>query len=187
MKNILVFDTETTGFPKKGAPLEAQPHLTELAMVLLDENFKMRWVWSNLVYTEAEIPFELQEKIGITPELLEQYGIPLVKAADEFEVFLQEANVIAGHNVNFDKQIMTIALERAHCDQPNFPASFCTMKNTAPLYGKWPKLGEAYEYFTGRKLEGAHSAMVDVLATIEVLKGLASRGLLRWSAQRVPA
>jgi len=37
---------------------------------------------------------------------------------------------------------------------------------------KNPNLGEAYKFFTGKDLEGAHNAMVDVKACIEVYFGI---------------
>ncbi len=56
---------------------------------------------------------------------------------------------------------------------------YCTQEASAPIvnlpptermiaagrnHPKSPQLGEAYEHFTGEKLEGAHDALVDVLA-----------------------
>jgi hypothetical protein len=42
------------------------------------------------------------------------------------------------------------------------------MRRAGRRHYKSPNLGEAYEHFTGRPLEGAHNAMVDVKACMAV-------------------
>lgn len=65
--------------------------------------------------------------------------------------------------------------------------AFCTQGNSVKIinlpptakmlaagrkHAKSPNLGEAYEFFTGKKLEGAHNAAVDLAACKAVYLGI---------------
>ncbi|MFO0687376.1 MAG: hypothetical protein U0900_01565 [Myxococcota bacterium] len=46
-------------------------------------------------------------------------------------------------------------------------------------YGyKWPTLAEAYRHFTGLELEGAHDALVDTEACLQVFRALVETRVL---------
>jgi DNA polymerase-3 subunit epsilon len=57
----------------------------------------------------------------------------------------------------------------------------CNLPPTAKMiaarrnHPKTPNLGEAFEFFTGEKLEGAHSALVDVDACMRIYFALKDR------------
>ena len=55
--SYLFFDTETTGFPVKGAPWsdEKQPHLVQIAAILYDDKFNEIANVSEIIYPEALI------------------------------------------------------------------------------------------------------------------------------------
>ena len=49
-------------------------------------------------------------------------------------------------------------------------------KKDGKVGNKWPKLEEAIEFFYGEKLEGAHSAIVDIKATRRLFHTLVNLG-----------
>lgn len=65
----------------------------------------------------------------------------------------------------------------AYCTQGN-STKICNLPPTAKMIAakrntpKSPNLGEAYEFFTGKKLEGAHNAQVDIMACKDVYFGI---------------
>ncbi len=66
--SYLFFDTETTGFPVKGAPWsdERQPHLVQIAAILYDKDFNEVENVSEIIYPEAFISGH--EQSWIIPE-----------------------------------------------------------------------------------------------------------------------
>ena len=100
-----------------------------------------------------------------------------------------------GHNEKFDARILRIALMRhgtrpqEEADAWKAGAAECTQALSTPIlklpptpkmiaagrrHHKSANLGEAYRYFTGKTLEGAHSAMVDVQACLAVYRAIKS-------------
>jgi len=94
-----------------------------------------------------------------------------------------KAKTIVAHNVLFDKKMMEI--ECAYYRNNPLPPTewYCTQKNSKDICKipptdkmkavgrfnhKEPSLAEAYKFLTGKDIEGAHHAMVDVRACKEV-------------------
>jgi DNA polymerase III epsilon subunit-like protein len=196
----LAFDTETTGKWDFKAPYTAahQPRLIQLGAVLRDE--KGRTVascsmianpkgWTNAA--DAFIASEAMAVHGITQGEAEARGFRPGAVLRVFQHMLSKATIVVGHNIDFDLRIMENAF---HCEgyavpgvdgADPWPPIYCTMKqatNIVQVPGgrdggwKWPKLSEAYRFFTLRELSGAHDALVDVYAAMQVRKGI-----LRWS------
>jgi DNA polymerase-3 subunit epsilon len=199
MELILFYDTETSGLPEWSLPSEdpSQPHITQLAAQLCDER-NGNTVASMDVLIAPDgwiIPPELEVLTGITNERATAEGILIVDAMRTFIEMWRRATMRVGHNESFDARMVRIEMMRQldhddpfHDDWKKAPA-FCTqgkstkiinlpptekMKAAGRKHAKSPNLGEAYQFFTGKLLDGAHNAAVDLMATKVVYYGIKS-------------
>lgn len=187
MKTLLFYDTETTGLPNWSIPSDdpSQPHITQIAALLTDEAGNKLASLDLLVRPDGwTIPTELQELTGITMERAEQGGVAELVALSAFEALWRRASVRIAHNESFDARILRIGFKRfggTICDPDVWKAgpAKCTQILSSPILklpptekmiaagrgraNKPPKLAEAYQFFTGKELSGAHNAMVDVM------------------------
>ncbi|OWQ92000.1 hypothetical protein CDN99_06475 [Roseateles aquatilis] len=191
MSLIIFFDTETTGLPDFKAPSEAphQPHLTQIGAILVDEDTREELETLDVLVKPDgwEIGEEAAALTGITTERALAEGIPEAEAVDRFMAMHAKAAGRIAFNEAFDCRILRIALMRYRDPEQadawkTAPAlcaatastSICKLPPTAKMiavrrhHPKTPKLSEAYEFFTGRQLVGAHSAIVDVRALMAV-------------------
>lgn len=193
---LLAFDTETTGLPDFRSPSDAQhqPHLVQLAMILLDDDLVERASVSVIVKPEGwEIPDEVAKIHGITTEIATAVGISEKIVTDLYVslMYSDQPKVAVAHNVDFDLRIMRIAMLRAGYDkawqEANPLTSYCTMKTATPIVNlpptdkmlaagfnkpKAPRLSECIQHFFGEELVGAHDALVDVRACVRVYRHL---------------
>ena len=194
MRTAIFFDTETQNLPlfKEPSSDPRQPHIVQLAAALVD--LDSRNIISSIDMMSKpdgwSIPKETSDIHGITNDIAEECGIPEEQLIKLFMSFCSGRN-IAAHNTPFDNRIIRIALKRfvgddeAEAYKEN--SFYCTMKNSTKIvqcpptpkmvkagrnHFKNPNLGEAYKHFTGDTLEGAHNAMVDVQACIDVYFGI---------------
>jgi DNA polymerase III epsilon subunit-like protein len=172
----LILDTETTGFPRRNAPLAQQPHMVQIGALLADDSRKLVAELNRLVRPEGwVIPMQATAVHGYTTEFCRQHGRPLGEVMREFERLWQQASLVVAHNASFDLQILQFSSERTGTRLPPLP-SFCTMRSSTDVVnlpgGKWPKLGEAYEFFFGEELSQAHDALADVRACMKVFFAL---------------
>ena len=191
--NFLFFDTETTGLPLRSEVLShpSQPHITQLGAILeINRNDAM--VIDTLIKPDGwQISPKAQALTGITLEMCEEAGIPIADAVDLFMMMASNADFIVAHNIEFDQKLM--AIEYARLNQELHPTTvmcgrptLCTMKVSTPILKlpkkdgrvgyKWPKLEELYMFLTKKKLENAHSAIVDITATRECFNILVNEG-----------
>jgi DNA polymerase III subunit epsilon len=189
---ILFFDTETTGLPVRGGDLDQQPHLVQLAAVLMDDQGRERCSLSTLIKPEGwTIPAEAAAIHGITTEDAERFGVPLKAALSVFFGWSQAAAHRVAHNAAFDVGVMMNAAMRTWGKQPEKLPAFCTMRAATPIVNlpptgrmlaagfnrpKAPKLEECIRHFFGEALEGAHDALVDVRACARVFFKLCELG-----------
>ena len=201
----MFYDTETTGFPlwSERSSDPRQPHIVQAAAILVDEDTRKVISSFDLIAKPAgwEIPDDVAAIHGITTELAEQAGIPERDIVTAIWNFFQIANRRVAHNESFDARIVRIGLKRftrddALVDLSKSGETECTQKLATPIvkapatekmkaagrhHSKTASLGEAYEFFTGKTLEGAHSAMADTLACAAVYWAIKGGG-----AQYVP-
>jgi DNA polymerase III subunit epsilon len=186
----LILDTETTGLVNHKSPDHTiQPHPVQLACILVQENKIMSMV-SVIVNPSVPIHEGASKVHGLTTEVVEHVGISVKAATGLFLNFLNKADRIVAHNIDFDIIVTEAMIYRslADYDLDNYRRMprVCTMHSTSAVcrlpgkFGKykWPKLSEAYSTLvdpTG--FEGAHDAMTDVIACWKVLKALEERGL----------
>lgn len=193
---ILAFDTETTGLPDWNAPSDGptQPHLVQLAMILLDDDLTERASVSMIIKPDGwVIPEEGPAAVhGITNAMANRFGVPERMATNLYAQWgLATGALHVAHNTPFDLRIMRIALLRAGYTKERLDGlkveSFCTMRASTPIISlpptekmvragfkkpKPPKLEECIRHFFGEELIGAHDALVDVRACVRVYRHL---------------
>ncbi|MCG5072235.1 3'-5' exonuclease [Paraburkholderia tagetis] len=197
MELILFYDTETNGVPQWNLPSEdpSQPHVTQLAAELCDErNGNVIASMDVLIKpTGWTIPAELEELTGITTARAVSEGIPLTDALRQFTDLWKRCTMRVAHNESFDARMLRIEYFRElDADDPfhdewKAGAAFCTQGRSTKIinlpptakmlaagrkHAKSPNLGEAYKFFTGNDLVGAHNAAVDLAACRDVYYGI---------------
>ncbi len=177
---FLIFDTETTGLPKRNnvpiSEVDNWPRVVQIAWQLHDESGDLSEHHNLLIQPDGyEIPYSAEKIHGISTEKAQKHGIPLVEALRKFNESVSKATCLVGHNIRFDINVLGAEFIRS-----GVPTDFlekkqaCTMRQSTDhlkLQGgrggkfKAPKLMELYEYlFEGQFME-AHNAAADVEAT----------------------
>ena len=181
---FLIFDTETTGFPKDwNAPitdLDNWPRMVQLAWQIHDEKGGLIEVQDHIVYPDGyDIPFNATKIHGISTERAKNEGKPLQEVLEIFTASLQKCEYVIGHNVNFDLNVTGCEYLRAFGENPlgsKVPLDSCT-ETTAALCqipggrgGKFklPKLEELHRHLFNEGIDEAHNAAFDVEATARV-------------------
>lgn len=181
----LIYDTETTGkYNYRLTPLDpSQPDVLQICAILCDEA-RVYAQMNVFVHGEDPVPQEAFEIHRIDRDMTARVGITRARACLLFDAMAQKADVLVGHNQDFDNAIMRSAMLREKgSGRIMNKSSYCTMKsateicklpktNGKPGY-KWPSLQEAFRLLVDpRGFEGAHDALVDVTATREVYRVL---------------
>ncbi len=189
MTRTLLVDTETTGMIKhKNPDPTVQPYPVQLACILVQDNKIMNM--ANIIIN-PKVPVESAAAAihGITQETIEAVGMSMKAATGLFLNFLNKADRIVGHNLDFDIVITEAMLFRtlADYDMDKFRAvpRVCTMQSTTDIckipgkFGyKWPKLDEAYRKLVDPAgFKGAHDALSDVMACWRLLRVLEDKGM----------
>lgn len=189
MTRTLIFDTETAGIcDHKTTDHEKQPHPVQLACILVQGDNVVNMA-SVIINPEVKIPATASAVHGITNDVADNVGIGLRAAAGLFINFLNRADRIVAHNIDFDIIVTEALLAR---QLPDYDLStyrqlprICTMLSSTELcklpgkYGyKWPKLEEAYKLLVDPEgFEGAHDALADVKACWKLLSKLEDGGV----------
>ncbi|NAS10517.1 DNA polymerase III subunit alpha [Poritiphilus flavus] len=177
----LIFDTETTGLPKRwDAPIsdtDNWPRCIQIAWQLHDELGNLLDHQDYLVKPEGfNIPYDAEKIHGISTELAEEQGIPLETALERFQEALDQSQFIVGQNVGFDVNIMGAEFFRLGIENQlqELPVLDTCTEETALLCkipggrgGKFklPTLTELHEYLFEEPFAEAHNASADVEAT----------------------
>lgn len=197
----LFYDTETSGLPLFTEPSEdpRQPHIAQLGARLVDLETRKAIATIDLIIRPDgwTIPADVAAVHGITTEQALDVGVPEDLALQMLMAMWERCDVRVAHNETFDQRIVRIGLKRATIAElmgrseawKEGPAE-CTARLSTPIcnlpptakmiaanrkHPKTPNLSEAFEFFTGNKLEGAHSALVDVDACIAVYYAIKDR------------
>lgn len=116
---VLVFDTETTGLPKTKIlnpdTLHLWPHILQLSFVIYDteENDIVQTKDYIIKVDETVIINEESTKIhGITKEITQSKGVRIEGVLKEFFYYLKKSDILVGHNVSFDINMIKIELLR---------------------------------------------------------------------------
>lgn len=186
---ILFFDTETTGLPKyyyePYTNIDNWPRLVQLSWIIEDSDQKKLEERDFIIKPDGFIIPEKATKIHhIRNDWAERNGKDLFTVLHEFYSYLIEADLLVGHNIEFDINIVAAEFFRLGNKFPELKKCakqldsmpiFCTMETGAyytkiETYNgeyKWPKLKELYRHLFGHDFKGAHNSLEDIRATRE--------------------
>lgn len=195
IRNILFFDTETTGLvkPKKPPTDPVQPMPVQIGLKLDGEDQKERTAMNYMIQPEGWIVDPKAAEItGITNEIAEAYGVNIIAGYEVFRDTIKHADAVVAHNAMFDITVMRRTAkvyadmtEQEYVDPFKGKSCICTMLTATQIVQalpkrngeyKWPKLEECMRFFFNESLEGAHDALVDVRATARVYYELKRMG-----------
>ena len=178
---FLVFDTETTGLPKRwDAPIsdhENWPRCIQIAWQLHD-NFGSCIEHKDFIVGPDgfDIPYESEQIHGISTALAIKRGSNINSILADFNVALAKSKYIIGHNVKFDVNIIGAELDRLGLDTSitalpildtctEYTATLCQIPGGRGGKFKLPTLSELYKHLFDDRFSQAHNATADVEAT----------------------
>ncbi|WP_396194460.1 DNA polymerase III subunit alpha [Flavobacterium sp.] len=199
----LIFDTETTGLPRNwAAPIsdtDNWPRCIQIAWQLHDAMGNLIEHQDYLVKPEGfNIPYDAERIHGISTELAQNQGVPLLEVLEKFNIALSKAKFIVGQNVGFDVNIMGCEFYRLGVNSPmaTLPVLDTCTEVTAELLklpggrgGKFklPTLTELHSYLFNVPFAEAHNATADVEATTRCFLELIRRQVFTKEELDVPA
>lgn len=177
----LIFDTETTGLPKKWkAPItdtDNWPRCVQIAWQLHDKYGQLIENQDYLIIPEDyNIPYDAEQIHGISTQLAAEKGKSLAEVLTLFNEALAKTTFIVGQNLNFDLNIMGCEYHRKGVETllNELPVLDTCTEKTATLcqlpggrYGKFklPTLTELHQKLFNQPFSEAHNATADVEAT----------------------
>ena len=177
----LIFDTETTGLPKKwNAPVsdtDNWPRCVQLAWQVHDSLGNCIETKDFLIKPEGyNIPYDSQKIHGISTELAQRDGHDLLEVLNQFNEAVENSKFIIGHNVKFDLNIMGSEFYRQNiknnldvskildtCYEKT--AALCKIPGGRGGKYKFPTLTELHSFLFSNSFSDAHNATADVEAT----------------------
>ena len=200
LHRILFFDTETSGFIKKALSADhpEQAWTVQIGALLTDlDGNEIDRLNIIIKANNREINYHAEKIHGISIEQTEEEGIDEKDAAEQFGLLLRQANLVVGHNFDFDwkytqhlleRNMNTLSDEARSAFYLNLPNQ-CTMKDKAVVKfcglknklgkAKWPKLIELYKILFNKKFNNAHDAFADIVATKECYFELTRQGIIK--------
>jgi DNA polymerase III epsilon subunit-like protein len=199
---FLVFDTETTGLPKSKyispSTLQQWPHIVQFSYAIYDTSL------NDIILTKDHI-IKLPEDIlisedstkihGISNQISAKSGVYINDVLSEFFYFLRGVDILIGHNIEFDINMIKVELLRIVNENSltqekikfykyelhfltNFKNISCTLKDTIEFcniqsinksgksYLKYPKLSELHEKLFNTTPTNLHNSFNDILVTL---------------------
>jgi DNA polymerase-3 subunit epsilon len=168
---ILVFDTETTGFPRSYRnSADIGQEILQLAMVdgegrtLFNEMFKPE---------RMRIWLSAQQVHGISPDMVKEKS-PAKAFRKEIQGIIDEADLLVAYNFTFD-QIFLRSIGISFVGKQYFDVMkvFAQKRGTPDHRGRrrYTSLKNCAAHY-GYKCENAHNAEADALATLACFQGL---------------
>ena len=192
----LFFDTECNGLPQfydvDVHMTNNWPNVIQLAWIVTDEQGNVLKRKSHIITPNG---FEINDNVanltGITTTRAMREGIELTTALSDFISDVSNAQLLIGHNIDFDMKVVGCELYRNDMDYERLLSknTLCTMKRSTYFCAipkprgkfndyKWPKLEELYRKLFGSTFSGAHDALADVEATMKCYFELKKKGIL---------
>ncbi len=191
---FLIFDTETTGLPKRdNAPLEELdnwPRLVQLAWQMHDISGKFLGAKDYIIKPEGfTIPYAAEKVHGISTEKALASGHDLKTVLAEFAKDISSSRLVIAHNIEFDINIVASEFLRNGIESDFLQkkklctklesTDFCAIPGGRGGKFKWPNLAELHLKLFGEGFSGAHNASADVEATSRCFLELLRLGVLK--------
>jgi|LauGreSuBDMM15SN_2_FD.fasta_scaffold01260_5 DNA polymerase III epsilon subunit-like protein len=116
---VIVFDTETTGLPQSKIinpdTLTSWPHIVQFSYVVYDvSNNDIPISFDKVVKLTDGITIPEDSTLihGITNEMSIKTGFPIYEILDKFFHSLKNADMLVGHNISFDINMVKVELLR---------------------------------------------------------------------------
>lgn len=194
-KDILFFDTETTGLPPRNATwsecFKDYPHIVQIAWIFGDIEE------CHIIRPEGwEIPEESVKIHGITMETAMERGERFASVIGRFLDLARKARYICGHNVTFDTSMVKANVRREmnleQYERSGFEGALHpskridTMTSCTQWVGaigksgkvKYPKLIELYDRCFPGETFPAHDALDDTRAVVRCFPVIVAEGLV---------
>lgn len=165
----VILDTETTG-------LESDAEVVQVSIIDLDGQV----MYNCLVKPVDRIPDVAIGIHGITNEMV-------ADASTFEEIYAGLAGVLAGktvivYNADFDKRMLDQSARRHGLQSIPVNKWICAMVRYAKYFGEWSDYHGSYRW--QRLPGGDHSAKGDCIATLDLIKGMASAKLSTETAEQ---
>jgi DNA polymerase-3 subunit epsilon len=165
----VVFDTETTGLIENHTlRLVMQPEIIEFACVAVDwQGLEIIAEYSFLIKPRlvTALPEETTKRTRLAYE--DFTGKPFFSdVSGSIRVELETADIVVGHNLAFDMEMVDIEMERIRECVAWPDVRICTIEQSGFYVGHRLKLTDLYKLLTGGDhSEKAHRALDDARAT----------------------
>ena len=184
---VLIFDTETTGLPLTRIinpdTLRLWPHIVQLSYIMYDDSTNDIVVMEdNIIKTASDVVISEESSAihGITRDISQTRGVNLDNVFNGFFDALKNVDVLVGHNISFDINVVEVELLRMIYDSPpeisakeltliktklfllrNYKNIYCTMRNSIELCAikVVGKTGREYNKFP--RLNELHQKLFD--------------------------
>lgn len=189
---VIVFDTETTGLPQgRNSPpthSDKYPHVVQLSYIVYDTDLDKTLTWEDHIVklkSSVELPPASVRIHGITRARMKSKGITIKQALDDFNNALRKSDIVVGHNVHFDKNMILAEAHRnnrtidfaekvEYCTMLN-SVNTCRLKKEGKIHFKYPNLSELYNHLFGEMPSGVHDSMADIIYTLRCFLALHGR------------
>jgi DNA polymerase III epsilon subunit-like protein len=199
---ILVFDTETTGLPQSKIinpkMLHMWPYIVQFSYIIYDTNLNdIIYKYDSLIKLKDDIiiPEDSIKIHNITNDMSQKNGLQINIVFDIFFEHLKNVDLLVGHNILFDINMIKIELLRLIYNNEkienelknynkklyfltNYKNIYCTLKESIEFcnikainkvnkeYLKFPKLIELHEKLFETKPTNLHNSLNDVFVTL---------------------
>ena len=187
----LVFDTETTGFPRNwkapATDVDNWPRAVQIAWIESDARGQTIAEVSHIIRPDGfTIPADVVRVHGITTERARRVGVPIREVLTALSAAARRQSAAVAHNISFDEKVVAAEFIRARLPNPlDRLRRICTMQGSTahcrlPGHGgyKWPNLSELTEHLFGTQPETVHEATADARTCARCFFELKRRGVL---------
>ena len=175
---FVIYDTETTGLLKPNAVnTKEQPSIIEFYGCVVDENFEMLREFETFIKPPLPVSDEITRITGISNAMIENAPV-FADVYDDLCTLFEGSRGLVAHNASFD--VSMIANELIRLDKLiHFPwpkHHICTVEKSNHIRGHRLSLTKLHEMATGKPLENAHRAKVDVHGLVRCFHWLTEEG-----------